>query len=106
QECRHDSLFGAKRRILLASRTASHRDVEFMNRRSLLLMTAFFVAAHFGPAVLNGQTAASTPASPAAKIRLACIGDSVTYGSGLAEREVTSYPGVLQKLLGDGYEVK
>lgn len=41
----------------------------------------------------------------AEKIRIACIGDSITYGSGIKDRNST-YPALLQKLLGDQYEVK
>ena len=39
------------------------------------------------------------------KIRIACIGNSITYGSGLADRAKESYPAQLQALLGNGYEV-
>lgn len=39
-------------------------------------------------------------------IRVACIGDSITYGAGIKNREVDSYPAQLQKLLGDKYEVR
>jgi len=41
----------------------------------------------------------------AEKIRIACIGDSITYGSGIKDRN-SKYPALLQKLLGDKYEVK
>ncbi len=37
--------------------------------------------------------------------KIACVGDSITYGSGISNRETNSYPYFLQKLLGDGYEV-
>lgn len=40
------------------------------------------------------------------KIRIACVGNSITYGYGLQNPDVESYPAVLQKLLGDGYEVE
>ncbi len=40
------------------------------------------------------------------KIRVACVGDSITYGAGIKDREHNSYPAQLQKLLGDGYEVR
>lgn len=40
------------------------------------------------------------------KIRIACVGNSITYGYGLENREIESYPAVLQRLLGDGYEVE
>ncbi len=42
-----------------------------------------------------------------AKTKVACIGNSITYGYGLAaeEREQLCYPGRLQSILGDRYEV-
>lgn len=39
------------------------------------------------------------------QIKVACVGNSITYGSGLADRSTESYPVQLQELLGDGYEV-
>ena len=39
------------------------------------------------------------------KIRIACIGNSVTYGFGLKDPFTESYPAQLQKLLGDQYLV-
>ncbi len=38
-------------------------------------------------------------------LRVACIGDSITEGSGSSDRATASYPAILQKLLGEGYEV-
>ncbi|HVY73179.1 MAG TPA: GDSL-type esterase/lipase family protein [Puia sp.] len=38
-------------------------------------------------------------------IRIICIGDSITWGYNIPEREYNSYPGQLQTLLGDGYKV-
>ena len=43
--------------------------------------------------------------SYADKIKVACIGNSVTYGYLLPEREINAYPSQLQKMLGDEYEV-
>lgn len=40
------------------------------------------------------------------KIKVACVGNSVTYGYTHANPSVTSYPAQLQQLLGDGYEVR
>lgn len=40
------------------------------------------------------------------KIKVACVGNSVTYGAGIENREVNSYPAQLQHMLGDGYEVR
>ena len=42
---------------------------------------------------------------PAAKIRVACVGNSITYGTGIADREHFSYPVQLQRMLGEGYIV-
>lgn len=41
----------------------------------------------------------------AEKIKVACIGNSVTYGYLLPDREVNAYPFQLQKMLGNDYEV-
>ncbi|MCM8534849.1 MAG: GDSL-type esterase/lipase family protein [Lentisphaeraceae bacterium] len=38
--------------------------------------------------------------------KVACIGDSITYGAGILNRMHDSYPSQLQKLLGYEYEVK
>ncbi len=37
------------------------------------------------------------------QIKVACVGDSVTYGFGIRHRAKHHYPAVLQTLLGDGY---
>lgn len=38
-------------------------------------------------------------------LKVACVGNSITYGYGLEHRDRDSYPSQLQQLLGDGYEV-
>jgi lysophospholipase L1-like esterase len=40
------------------------------------------------------------------KTRVACVGDSITFGACVAERETNCYPAVLGKLLGGSYEVR
>ncbi|HEY3323876.1 MAG TPA: GDSL-type esterase/lipase family protein [Planctomycetota bacterium] len=40
------------------------------------------------------------------KIRVACIGDSITFGAGVEQRDQNHYPKVLGELLGDKYETK
>ena len=39
-------------------------------------------------------------------VRVACVGNSITYGSGVKDREQDSYPAVLGRLLGAGYDVR
>lgn len=48
----------------------------------------------------------SCTATAREKIRVACIGDSITFGAVLSDRATNSYPSVLQGLLGDKYEVR
>ena len=53
-----------------------------------------------------GLLLASLCASAKEKIRVACVGNSVTYGMGVENREQNAYPVVLQRLLGDQYDVR
>ena len=39
-------------------------------------------------------------------VRIACLGDSITYGHGIMDREHDAYPGVLSSMLGEGYDVR
>ena len=39
------------------------------------------------------------------KVKVACVGNSITYGTGVENREVNAYPVKLQQMLGEGYEV-
>ncbi len=44
--------------------------------------------------------------SQAQSVKVACVGNSITYGYLIPDREHNSYPAQLQTLLGDGYEVR
>ncbi len=48
----------------------------------------------------------STHAQEPQALKLACLGDSITWGSGVVDRENNSYPKQLGYLLGDGWEVR
>jgi lysophospholipase L1-like esterase len=39
-------------------------------------------------------------------IKVACVGDSITFGAGLADKKKDSYPAVLGRALGNEYEVE
>lgn len=39
------------------------------------------------------------------QVKVACVGNSITYGSGLADPKTQSYPSQLQQLLGEAYKV-
>ena len=38
-------------------------------------------------------------------VRVACVGDSITFGAGISE-DAAKYPAVLSRLLGKGFDVK
>ena len=40
------------------------------------------------------------------QIKVACVGDSITYGHGIKKWEKNNYPALLQRKLGDGYYVR
>src|SRR5690606_30303184 len=48
---------------------------------------------------------AEKPRGPIKPIKVASIGNSVTYGAGILDRENSSYPSQLQKMLGTNYLV-
>ena len=52
------------------------------------------------PAGIHSRTA-----SQGSPIKVACIGNSITYGMGTENPATDSYPSQLQKMLGDGYTV-
>ena len=39
-------------------------------------------------------------------IKVACVGDSITYGAGVEGRETNSYPAQLGEYLGSGFQVR
>ncbi len=58
-------------------------------------------------------TACKTPQGPVVDlsqhpgtVRVACVGDSITFGAGLDDRDNTSYPAVLGRLLGSQWETR
>jgi len=66
----------------------------------LLLVCLIFVgcasirAPAFRPEKIHGEP-----------VKIACIGDSITYGAGIQGRETNSYPAVLGRLLGSKFQV-
>ena len=67
----------------------------------LLLLTGFLFLYFNG---LSGMTQTGTP--EAGQIKVACVGDSITYGHGISNWPKNNYPTVLQNLLGESYHVQ
>jgi len=63
-----------------------------------------FAVVPAAPSVCAGCAGFGT--STERKIRVACIGDSITWGQAMTNRVVECYPAQLQRLLGDRYEVR
>ncbi|MBQ7637348.1 MAG: hypothetical protein IJS90_00420 [Clostridia bacterium] len=67
----------------------------------LLIFSAAALAVVADRGLLSGYHPLKNPKE--GQIRVACVGDSVTYGFGIPRRSAKSYPAFLQELLGDGY---
>jgi lysophospholipase L1-like esterase len=48
----------------------------------------------------------SQPSADAAATKVACVGDSITYGAGIADRKNDSYPVQLGRMLGPEWQVR
>lgn len=66
---------------------------------STLLMVLFCLTTLQLPAAAKRKKVAAEP------VRVACVGNSITYGTGIEDREHFSYPVQLQQMLGNGYVV-
>ncbi len=64
-----------------------------------ILLAGFMLLSSLNMTAAKKKTKATQP------IRVACVGNSITYGTGIADREHDSYPSQLQRMLGDKYKV-
>lgn len=67
---------------------------------SLLLLSVFVVSCNTNNKAIINQSDYETP------IKVACVGNSITYGHGIENRDSLSYPAQLQRLLGSDWEVQ
>ena len=76
-------------------------------KKLLIIVCCVLLAAAAALSVLiwNGQLSFVHPLKTPqdGQIRVACVGDSVTYGFGIGNRGKYNYPAQLQNLLGDNY---
>jgi acyl-CoA thioesterase I len=76
-----------------------------MNIRTTLGLTTL-VLALFACSCASHRAPNVDPAKYKGTIRVACIGDSITYGDGIDQREQKSYPAVLGRMLGTDFAVR
>ena len=72
----------------------------------LALVLAMLIGGGFAYLYFNGMSGMSnTTDASEGQIKVACVGDSITYGHGVKNWPKNNYPVLLQKLLGDDYHV-
>lgn len=70
-----------------------------MRRKELVLIIGAAAVLMAGAVWLRAQRSKES-------VRIACVGDSITFGAYLENRKAACYPAVLQNLLGDQYKVR
>lgn len=78
-------------------------------RCGLLALVVLVPSCATSRGVAGGSSRAGHPARPADAdhpVRIACIGDSITYGLGIPDRETKNFPAQLGAMLGDGFDVR
>lgn len=86
--------------------TKTLKSTALDRRRFLSFVAATLGAIAFLPWLAGAQTNNTAAVSTDKAIRVACVGDSITFGFGIKDRQRQSYPAVLGKLLGAGYDVR
>lgn len=72
----------------------------------VVLVLVVIAACGFAYLYFNGMSGMSNPTEAAqGQIKVACVGDSITYGHGISNWPKNNYPVILQGLLGDDYHV-
>lgn len=77
-----------------------------MLRRTTLKTLALLTICAALCSCVTAQTKPINPAEYKEPIRVACIGDSITFGAGISDRDKNSYPAQLAVMLGDKWDVK
>ena len=73
---------------------------------AVLMVFVIILAGGFAYLYFNGMSGVADTSEPAEdQIRIACVGDSTTYGHGISGWPGNNYPAQLQNLLGDAYNV-
>lgn len=78
------------------------RGVGFRTALVFMFMNRFIVKAAFAGLVVSALISPCNLLAEA--VRVACVGDSITFGAGVEKRETNNYPVVLGRLLGSGFE--
>lgn len=78
-----------------------------MKKFKILIICFILLSLIFSFLFFNGYSFLHIRKEPKdGQIKVACVGDSITYGHGLSSWHKNNYPAVLQQLLGDDYNVQ
>lgn len=79
-----------------------------MNKRFLcnnIVFSLFLVSAGCA-SIVDKRASGIDPKDYNERIRIACVGDSITYGAGIKDRQNNNYPLILGKALGQNFDVR
>ena len=79
-----------------------------MNKSFLLknIVFSLFLILSSCSSIVGKRSQLINPEDYNEKIRIACVGDSITYGAGIKDRQNFNYPLVLGKSLGERFDVR
>ena len=79
-----------------------------MNKSFLLknIVFSLFLILSSCSSIVGKRSQVINPEDYDEKIRIACVGDSITYGAGIKDRQNFNYPLVLGKSLGERFDVR
>ena len=79
-----------------------------MNKSFLLknIVFSLFLILSSCSSIVGKKSQVINPEDYNEKIRIACVGDSITYGAGIKDRQNFNYPLVLGKSLGEKFDVR
>lgn len=82
------------------------RSAACSRRKFILTLPAALCALTCLNWMANVPSVKASDSSAGKTIRVACVGDSITFGYGLKDRKHDAYPVVLGKMLGAGWDVR
>ena len=72
-----------------------------------ILIFMILIALGFAYLYFNGLSGVTQTSDPEpGQTKVACVGDSITYGHGISNWPKNNYPSLLQNLLGESYHVQ
>lgn len=81
-------------------------DSAYLYRRNITTISKNYMKHRILLALMLALAAVGGMAKEKQQLKVACVGNSITYGTGVKDREHCSYPAQLAQMLGEGYWVE